>query len=114
MTPPVLVYDDDCSFCTDAAELLARHGTLSIVGFGDLSPEYEARLPENYRECAHLVVDDTVYSCGEAVERAIAHTGALPRPVARGLRALPGSPSLRELGYRFVARNRTLYGRLFD
>jgi len=114
MALPRLVYDDDCSFCTAAAARLARHGDLVIVGFGELTPDLEARLPADYRECAHLVTDDAVYSCGDAVERAFALTSPAVAGLVGVLRVVPGYPSLREVGYRWVANNRHLYGRLFD
>ena len=41
---PTLVYDDDCGFCTRAAAFVARHGTVELVGFAELSPSLRERL----------------------------------------------------------------------
>ena len=109
---PTLVYDDDCGFCTRAAEFVARHGSVEIGGFAELSPSLRDRLPPDYRECAHLVTDDAVYSCGESIERALAETELLPAALIDVLGTVPGYPALREWGYRRVANNRGTIGRL--
>ncbi|MFB6202115.1 MAG: thiol-disulfide oxidoreductase DCC family protein [Halorhabdus sp.] len=109
---PILVYDDDCGFCTRAATFVARHGTVDIVGFSAVTPDLRDRLPEGYRDCAHLLTDDAVYSCGEAIERALAETELVPSGLFAVCRSVPGYPSFREWGYRRVANNRETVGRL--
>ncbi|WP_135663136.1 thiol-disulfide oxidoreductase DCC family protein [Halorhabdus rudnickae] len=110
--PPTLVYDDDCGFCTRSARFIARHGDVRIVGFTELSPQQRERLPAEYRDCAHLLTDDAVYSCGEAVERAFAETELAPTVLFDALGRLPGYPSTREHVYRWVAENRGTVSRL--
>ena len=112
MSTPTLIYDDDCGFCTRAARFVARHGDVEIVGFSELSPSLRDRLPPDYRECAHLVVDDAVYSCGASIERALAETALFPSVLFACLRTLPGYPALREWGYRRIANNRGVIGRM--
>jgi len=112
MSVPVLVYDDDCGFCTRSARFVRRHGSVRIVGFGELTPDLKARLPADYRECAHFLTDEAVYSCGEAVERAFGTTELVPGGLFALLRGVPGYPFLREWGYRQVADNRGTIGRL--
>ncbi|WP_181684717.1 thiol-disulfide oxidoreductase DCC family protein [Halorhabdus salina] len=109
---PTLVYDDDCGFCTRSARFVARHGRVEIVGFSELSEALRDRLPEDYRECAHLVTDETVYSCGEAVERGLAKTELVPPGFFRAIRAVPGYAWARERGYRWVAKNRATVSRI--
>lgn len=109
---PTLVYDDDCGFCTRAARFVARHGSVRLVGFSELSPSLRARLPADYESCAHFVTDGAVYSCGEAIERALATTELAPAALFAGLRAVPGYPATRERLYRAVADNRETVGRL--
>ncbi|WP_136687725.1 thiol-disulfide oxidoreductase DCC family protein [Halorhabdus amylolytica] len=109
---PTLVYDDDCGFCTRSARFVARHGSVRIVGFSELSHEQRERLPPEYQECAHLLTDDTVYSCGEAVERAFAETELAPAGLFDALGRVPGYPATRERVYRWVAENRGTVGRL--
>jgi len=110
--PPRLVFDDDCGFCTWCAEYAAARGEFELVGFSDLSPDQLARLPDDYESCAHLLTQDRVYSCGEALEEAMARLETPARLSAVAFRQLPGHESLRERGYRFVADNRVSFGKL--
>ncbi|MFB6112579.1 MAG: thiol-disulfide oxidoreductase DCC family protein [Halodesulfurarchaeum sp.] len=112
MDQPVLVYDDDCSFCTRAARFVRRHGTVRIVGFSELDSDLEARLPETYRESAHLLSEGSVYSGGEAVERSLATTGFVPGRAIALLKRIPGYRTARERGYDVVAENRGTIGSL--
>ena len=109
---PILVYDDDCGFCTRSALFIARHGDVRIVGFAELAPAVRDRLPENYRDCAHLLTSDEVYSCGEAVERAFAETELVPTALIDTLGRVPGYPTVRERVYGWIADNRGTVGRL--
>lgn len=113
-TPPRLVYDDDCGFCAWSAEFVARHGEFELVGFSALTADQRARLPENYEQCAHLLTDRRVYSCGEAMEEAFARTDLPPSAVVPVLRQVPGHADRRERGYRWVADNRDLFGKVLS
>ncbi|MFB6091120.1 MAG: DCC1-like thiol-disulfide oxidoreductase family protein [Halobellus sp.] len=108
------VYDDDCGFCTWWAELFAARTDLRIVGFAELDPELEGRLPDDYEACSHLVTDETVYSCGAAIEEALLRTdpGSLVRPAVEALRQFEDYRQLRERAYRWGADNRALLGKL--
>lgn len=112
MPNPTLVYDDACGFCTWAADLIARHAEVRVVGFSRLNDDLQTRLPPDFEECAHFVTDDTVYSCGEAVETALFHTElALEvRPVVEFARNFEEYRSFRERCYQFVADNRGRFG----
>ena len=112
MQQPILVYDDGCSFCTRIARAVERRADVSIVGFSELEPAHLDRLPSAFRDCAHLVTEDAVYSCGEAVERAIAEIEGVPAAGISLLRVLPGYVPARERGYQFVAAHRGTFGRL--
>lgn len=114
MAPPRLVYDDDCGFCTWSAEFVARHGDFELVGFSDLTPDQRARLPTDYEDCAHLLTDRRVYSCGEAMEEAFARTDLESADIVPLLRRLPGHSRRREKGYRWVAENRDLFGKVLS
>ncbi len=109
---PRLVYDDDCGFCTWCAEYAAERGEFELVGFSDLSPDQLARLPEDYEECAHLLTQDRVYSCGAALEEAMARLESPSRYAALLFRQVPEHETLRERGYRFVADNRVTFGKV--
>ncbi len=110
--PPRLVYDDDCGFCTWCAEYAAARGTFELVGFAELTPDQRARLPDEYEDCAHLLTQDAVYSCGEAIEIATAKLGLSHRFAVALFRAAPGSGQVREPLYRWVADRRSLWGKL--
>jgi predicted DCC family thiol-disulfide oxidoreductase YuxK len=116
MSDAVLVYDDDCGFCTWWAELFAERSSMRIVGFSDLDdhPALRERLPESYEDCAHLVTDDRVYSCGASIEEAFVRSslGRPARPLVRFLRQFGDYERLRERGYRAAADRRDLLGTL--
>lgn len=116
MTAPTLVYDDDCGFCTWAADLVARNASVRLVGFSDLSDGMRERLPDEYESCAHFVTAETTYSCGRAVEEAFVRSdlGAAARPVIKFARNFEDYRRVREQGYRFVADNRSTFGAVFS
>jgi predicted DCC family thiol-disulfide oxidoreductase YuxK len=109
---PTLVYDDDCGFCTWCAEFAGRHGEFEIVGFAELAEERKARLPPDWEDCAHLVVDDEVHSCGKAIELSLAWAFPALRPLLGLARKVPGYDRLRERLYRWGADHRSWLGRL--
>ncbi len=111
--PPRLIYDDDCGFCTWSAEYAVARGEFELVGFSELTPDQHARLPTDYEECAHLLTDDAVYSCGEAIEETLSRLESPSRYAVAVFRRLPGHERVREPLYRQVADHRALFGRLF-
>lgn len=114
MSAPILVYDDDCGFCTWWARFFARHGNLEVIGFSDLDDALTQRLPADYRACSHVVTDNAVYSCGASIEQAIAHSRLEPivNPILTVLRRFGMYRALREGGYHAVARRRDLWGKV--
>lgn len=114
MTEPTIVYDDDCGFCTWWAERIAERSDVRLVGFSELTDDLLALLPVDYEECAHLLVDGAVYSCGAAIEEAILRTdeGDQLRPVAEFLQQFDEYDRVREAAYRLAADNRDVLGRL--
>lgn len=112
MDGPVLVYDDGCSFCTKAARFVERRGRIRTVGFSDLDSTMRGRLPADYQSCAHLLTEEEVYSCGEAVERALARTDLVSGRTLSLLSGVPGYRTARERGYDLVAANRGHLSRL--
>lgn len=114
MADAILVYDDDCGFCTWWADALAERADLELVGFSELEAPLRDRLPENYEGCSHLLADGTRYSCGASIEEALARSdlGGPARPAIERLRTLEPYNDLREWGYRRVSGNRSFWGRL--
>ncbi len=108
----VLVYDDDCGFCTWCAQWAVRRGGFEPVGFSALEPAQRERLPEEYERCAHLLTSSSVYSCGEAMEQALVACYPTLSILVWLCNLLPGWDRLREWTYRRVANNRGLFGRL--
>ena len=113
--PPKLVYDDDCRFCTWATTFVIRRSDVVPVPLSELrsgeSPLADGereRLPDGYEECAQLLTDDAVYSCGEAMEQSFVVAGVLPAELAEFLRKFGGYERLRETVYRLVSDNRDL------
>ncbi|WP_256390817.1 DCC1-like thiol-disulfide oxidoreductase family protein [Natronoarchaeum rubrum] len=116
MTEATLVYDDDCGFCTWWAEFVDDRSDLRIVGFADLTSELRDRLPEDYEECAHLVADGEVYSCGAAMEEAIVRSDVreeLVDAIEFG-RQFEDYGRVRERVYRLIADNRETAGKLMS
>ncbi|WP_224270407.1 DCC1-like thiol-disulfide oxidoreductase family protein [Haloprofundus salinisoli] len=112
MSAPRLVYDDDCGFCTWCAVVAGRYGGFELVGFAELTDDHLTHLPADYETCAHLLIDDTVYSCGAAAERALAASHPVFKGVFSVLRRVPAYPSVRERLYRWAADRRAVWGRL--
>ncbi|MFC5971774.1 DCC1-like thiol-disulfide oxidoreductase family protein [Halomarina salina] len=111
-TRPQLVYDDDCGFCTWCARWAVRVAPVDAVGFDELTDEQRARLPDDWEECAHLLVGRTVYSCGEAIEQTLARSN-IPASAALGLlRQVPGYAAFREESYRWAADHRDWWGQI--
>jgi predicted DCC family thiol-disulfide oxidoreductase YuxK len=114
MSDPVLVFDDDCGFCTYWAEFFEERADLPIVGFSELDDheELRERLPEAYEDCSHLVTAERVYSCGASMEEAFRRSdiGRPLNPVIEELREFEAYNDLREWGYRWAANNRSLLG----
>lgn len=111
---PQLVYDDDCGFCTWCAAWAVRHGEFDPVGFAELTAEQRARLPTDYEECAHLLTDDAVYSCGEATEEVLARIDEIPIPpeLFDFLGGFADYERRREDAYRWVANRRDQWGKV--
>jgi predicted DCC family thiol-disulfide oxidoreductase YuxK len=116
MDDPILVYDDDCGFCTWSARFVAARSTVELVGFSELTDELLERLPEDYEDCAHLVTDEEVFSCGAGMEEAFLRTdlGEELREPVGFLRQFEDYDRVRERGYRLVADNRDLFGKVLS
>lgn len=100
-----LVYDDECRFCTWAAALAVRRSNLEPVGMAWLTDEERERLPHDYEECAQLITDEAVYSCGEATEQALVRAGILPEELVDSLRRYAAYIGLREGVYHFMSNH---------
>jgi predicted DCC family thiol-disulfide oxidoreductase YuxK len=109
--PATFVYDDDCGFCTWWAEFFERRSDLDVVGFSATTTAERERLPDDWAECAHLLTDERVYSCGEAIEAALERTGLLPGGARTFLNQFADYGRFRERLYREAADRRDLWGR---
>jgi predicted DCC family thiol-disulfide oxidoreductase YuxK len=104
------VYDDDCGFCSWWAQFFARRTEMGIVGFSALTDDERKRLPADWEECAHLLTDDQVYSCGEAIEEALTRADLFPREARTFLNQFADYTTLRERLYREGADRRDKWG----
>ena len=112
---PTFAYDDECGFCRWCAEQLIEHSDLAVVGFSDLTDEQRARLPDDWKQGAHLLTDDEVYSFGEAIEQAFARSSVAPPGTSDALgflRQFHDYNRLREKLYREAADRRDVWGKL--
>lgn len=112
MATPRLVYDDDCGFCTWCARQGVRFGDVEAVGFAELSPDQRARLPEDWRDAAHLLTDDAVYSGGAAIQGVLARTSVVFVALFWLLERVPGYDRFREKLYRWGADHRDWWGKI--
>lgn len=112
MTRARMVYDDDCGFCTWCARQGVRFADVEAVAFSDVGPDQETRLPPDWRESAHLLTDDAVYSGGGAIEQVLARMHPALDVVFAGLRRVPGYPWLRERLYHWAAAHRDWWGQV--
>ncbi|MFC6942294.1 DCC1-like thiol-disulfide oxidoreductase family protein [Salinirubellus sp. GCM10025818] len=110
---PKLVYDDTCHFCTWSAVFAVRRSDVQPVrlsnvqaGESRLDDEERERLPEDYGECAQLITEDAVYSCGAATEQSLVLTDTLPSELVAVLRQFDAYETVREKGYHLVSNNR--------
>lgn len=110
---PKLVYDDTCHFCTWSAVYAVRRSEIQPVrlsnvqsGESRLSDEERERLPEGYEECAQLITEDAVYSCGAATEQSLVLAGTLPRGLVDFLRQFEEYETFRERAYHLLSNNR--------
>lgn len=112
MREDIIVYDDDCSFCTDSVEFLASVSDrgYELVGFSDLGGELEGKLPEGYEECFHVVSGDSVFSCGVGVRYVL--SGGDLGSVKYRLFSMPVFKESIDGGYEFIAENRSLVSKL--
>jgi predicted DCC family thiol-disulfide oxidoreductase YuxK len=111
MTHATFVYDDDCGFCSWWAAFFADRTRMGIVGFSALTDAERARLPDDYEECAHLLTDRRVYSCGEAIEEALSRAGLVPDEPRTFLNQFADYARIRERLYREAADRRDVWGR---
>lgn len=110
---PKLVYDDTCHFCTWSATFAVRRSDIQPVrlsrvrdGSSRLTDDERDRLPDGYEECAQLVTDDRVYSCGESMEQSLHIAGVLPAELVAFFRQFEDYERLREAAYHFFSNNR--------
>jgi predicted DCC family thiol-disulfide oxidoreductase YuxK len=116
MSGDVLVYDDDCGFCTWWADYFGHRADLKLVGFGELTDDQRERLPDEFETCAHLLTDETVYSCGAAAEQVLVRADIPPgaEELVQFFRQFEDYERLRERLYRELADRRELWGQFIS
>ena len=114
MSADAFVYDDDCGFCTWWADYFVQRTELDAIGFGELTVEQRGRLPDDFESCAHLLTDESVYSCGAAIEQSLARADIPPGAgeFVAFLRQFEDYERFRERLYREIADRRDLWGQL--
>lgn len=118
---PKLVYDDDCHFCTWSATYAVRRSDVQPVrlsrvqdGESRLGDDERDRLPDGYEECAQLITEEEVYSCGAATEQSLVLAGTLPSGPVGFLRRFDAYERLREAAYRAMSDNRDLLAKVIS
>jgi predicted DCC family thiol-disulfide oxidoreductase YuxK len=110
----IVLYDGDCGFCRRSVDWVLRRdrdrrltatpiqSTTGDFLLSDLTPE------ERVRE-VHVINDDGRRSSGGAAVKDVLDALPSTRALAR---VVSVSPRMTQLGYRFVASNRGVFGRL--
>lgn len=106
---PIIIYDDDCDFCTEIAEDMSKKGNYTLLSFSELDSEHKEILPPNYKDCAHIIDNGVVYSCGDVLKHYATRNYSLGNIVRK-----PGISNIIDFGYNTVARNRSKFGKLYD
>jgi len=114
LKPAVLLYDSDCGFCRWSVDKILswdRRRRLRPLALQD--PEADRLLGHMDADAKmgswHLVADGGRVYSGGAVAAPLLRLLPRGRPLAAVFAAFPG---LTDRGYRLVARNRDLFGRL--
>jgi predicted DCC family thiol-disulfide oxidoreductase YuxK len=110
----IVLYDGDCGFCRRSVDwALRRDRDRRLTATPIQSPTGEFLLadltPDQRLREVHVINDDGRRSSGGAAVKDVLR--ALPS--ARGLaRVVSVSPRMTQVGYRFVANHRALFGKL--
>ena len=110
----LLVFDGDCGFCVRSVEFIGKRSriTLNLIPFDEVNRhELLTSLDQaQFVMSAHYITPEgKEYHGGESITRALR---LVPGGFAAGLLDLPGVELVRELGYTFVAGNRSFFSRL--
>jgi predicted DCC family thiol-disulfide oxidoreductase YuxK len=112
---PIVLYDGVCGLCNRLVQFLLRRDKRGRLRFASLQSDFAARVLTRHGidprdlDTLHVVVnyeqaDEQVLDRSEAILRASNELGGPWRPAATIARVIPRP--LRDLAYRFVARNR--------
>ena len=113
MSAPVLLFDGVCNLCNGVVQFVLAHDASGTVHFASQQSAYGQRtlLERGLSgiEGVVLIDGERVYTHSDAALRLLSY---LPAPLSwlSALHVIP--PSLREIVYRFIARNRyRLFGK---
>lgn len=112
-TRSVLLYDGECGFCRRQVERLrGRVGDAVRFEPYQSAGDVAGVSPSDLARAVHFVdAEGRVSSGAEAIYSTLASGGSATRLWM--YRRVPGFAPLSELGYRFIARHRGLFGRMF-
>jgi hypothetical protein len=107
-----LVYDDDCGFCTSVAKFCSENTPVELVGFSELTDDEIEQLPQDYKECSHLIHDDgSVDSCHKCLPWVLNELG---HPRTADIAQTQIGRTLLKYGYFTVAKNRPTFSTLTE
>lgn len=112
VSPPVLIFDGDCSFCSSAVRFLQRaidrRARYEVQPYPFIDLEPFGLTDEQTSEALRFVAaDGAVHTGAMAVSHALRRSAPGWRPVGR-LLALPGVRWVAERVYRWIAGHRQL------
>jgi predicted DCC family thiol-disulfide oxidoreductase YuxK len=105
---PLLVYDGECGFCARSVQFILkherRHDLLFVPRDSEFGKELRRRFHLEAVESMLWIEGDRAFAESDATLHAAQYVGGIWAMLARIARLIPAS--LRNLAYRFVARNR--------
>ncbi|MGL4820139.1 MAG: thiol-disulfide oxidoreductase DCC family protein [Bacilli bacterium] len=106
----IIFFDGECAFCAKSVQWIVQHESAPVAQFCSLQSAFAKETLANYGTLPDSVIlytDGTVYTESEAAIR-IATLLRTPYSWLQFVRYVPRS--LRDGVYRFIARNRKLFG----
>lgn len=113
-TPPTLIYDDHCMFCTWAAQLIQRYSSVHVVLIGSHAtvPELYNLTREDLDTAVWVQIGEANFSGADALAALLREQAQPARRALGWLMVSPGVRSVCRRLYGLVAANRGRVSRL--
>jgi predicted DCC family thiol-disulfide oxidoreductase YuxK len=109
MTKPLLIYDDDCSFCKKQIKRFAKitGDRVDYAASQEVGSQFPQISSEQFQESVWLIEEGRVSSAAEAVFRALAMQSSFWKLMLWKYNHIPGFSNISEWMYQLVAKHRS-------